>query len=188
VASDVTIVNRALTLLGELAITAFTDDKKAARLATRDFADERDDLLSIHPWNFAMARASLPANASDPEWEFDYAYDFPVDALTIRKVNGEALDYGWHVEGRQIVTDLSAPLEIQYTRKITDANLMPPYFREALAAKLAWGWAETITGSAKIEDKKEKQYFKKLTTARTADGQEGTQGVLDTSTWLNARR
>ena len=186
-ASDVTIVNRALTLLGDRAITAFSDDRKVARLATRDFADERDDLIAAHPWNFAMARASLPANSTAPEWEFVRAFDFPVDALRIITVNGENLGYEWHVEGRQIVTDLEAPVEIKYQRRVTDANLMPPFFREALAAKLAWGWAESITGSATIEKAKAEQYGVKLTSARTSDGQEGTQGVLDTSTWLNAR-
>ena len=186
-ASDVTIVNRALTLLGERPITAFSDDSKAARLATRDFADERDDLLAAHPWNFAIGRASLAANATAPEWEFARAFDFPVDALRIILVSGEELGYEWKVEGRQIVTDLSAPIEIQYVKRIEDANLMPPYFREALAAKLAWGWAQSLTGSNTIEAQKEKQYGFKLTAARSADGQEGTQGVLDTSSWLDAR-
>lgn len=186
-ASDVTIVNRALTLLGDKAITNFTDNCKAARLATRDFADERDDLIAAHPWNFAMARASLPANATAPEWELARAFDFPVDALRIVEVSGEDLGYKWQVEGRQIVTDLSAPLAIKYVRKITDANLMPPYFREALAAKLAWGWAESITGSATIQKAKAEEYGIKLANARSMDGQEGTQGVLDTSTWLDAR-
>lgn len=186
-ASDVTIVNRALTLLGQKPITAFTDNVKAARLATREFSEERDDLLSQHPWNFAMGRASLAANSAAPEWGFERAFDFPVNALRILTVNGEEMGYEWQVEGRQILTDLSAPLEIKYTKKIEDANLMPPYFREALAAKIAWGWSERITGSNSITDRREKDYLRKLTAARSADGQEGTQGVFDTSTWLDSR-
>ena len=61
-ASDIGIINGALSKLGEVPILAVTDNTEPGRLANRTYNDIRDALLREFPWNFAIKRASLAAD------------------------------------------------------------------------------------------------------------------------------
>lgn len=56
-------------------------------------------------------------------------------------------DLDWVIEGRQIITNDSAPLDVRYVYNVTDPNEMDSLFREALSAKLAEALCEEITQS-----------------------------------------
>lgn len=205
-ASDVDIVNAALLKLGARPILAFTDDTPEGRLATRRYATVRDDALRAHPWNFAMKRTSLAASSTAPDWGFTYAYPVPTDFLRLHGVydTGSNLWMGlrdvgyqpdftpWRIEsttdGAVIATDIIPPLQIRYVAQVTDANLMSPSFREALAAKLAAEWAEAITGSDRKVELMENLSTRKVAEARSVDGQEQTtDDAFHPTVWLTAR-
>lgn len=186
-ASEVTIVNRAATLLADSRkITAFSDDSPLARLATRDYADFRDKLLRTHPWNFAMRQWSLPASATAPTHTYARAFPLPADVLSVRTVVDTA-KRDWKVFGRSIYTDIEAPLAITGTAQITDVSQMDPSFREALAAGLAWGWAPELAGSESVHEARGRYFAVAFQEAKTDDGQEGELDSIDTSTWIDAR-
>lgn len=190
-ATDVTIVNAALIRLGETTVTALSDDTKPARLASAIYADLRDAVTRAHPWNFALARAELTANASAPTWGYANAYDLPGDpdhCLRVLAVEGEDEQAGrWTVEGRQILSNLSSPIRIVYLRRISDPAETDPLFREALSARLARELAEPLGKSTSLQQAMAELYEAKLREARSADGQEGTPAVLEAETWLSAR-
>lgn len=188
--SAVQIVNRALHALGHKPITAFEDDAKAARLATRDYDTIRDAVLQAHPWNFAIRRKSLAAATEAPDWGFERAFDFPADPYCLRvlAVSGEDPESGrWVVEGRQILTDFNAPLPIRYVARVTDVGLYTPLFVEALAARLAWDWAEMIPGTNSKAQLAKDWYERKLSEARSIDGQEGSVEVIEAYGWVDSR-
>ena len=189
--TDVTIVNAALIRLGETTITALSDDIKPARLANAVYGELRDAVTRAHPWNFALARAELTANASAPTWGYANAYDLPGDpdhCLRVLSVAGEhERDARWTVEGRQIVTDLPSPIRVLYLRRVTDPNASDPLFREALSARLARELAEALGKSTSLQQAMAELYEAKLREARSADGQEGTPEILSADTWLTAR-
>lgn len=190
-ATDVTIVNAALIRLGETTITALSDDTKPARLANAIYGDVRDAVTRAHPWNFALARAELTANANAPTWGYDNAYDLPGDpdhCLRVLTIEGEDEHAGrWTVEGRQILSNLSAPIQITYLRRISEPDDTDPLFREALSARLARELAEPLGKSTSLQQAMAEFYGAKLREARSADGQEGTPDVLVADTWLSAR-
>lgn len=190
-ATDVTIVNAALIRLGETTVTTLSDDTKPARLANAIYADLRDAVTRAHPWNFALARAELTANASAPTWGYANAYDLPGDpdhCLRVLAVEGEDEQAGrWTVEGRQILSNLSSPIRIVYLRRISDPADMDPLFREALSARLARELAEPLGKSTSLQQAMGEIYEAKLREARSADGQEGTPAVLAADTWVSAR-
>jgi len=191
-ASNVGIVNAALIKLGEATITSLSDSSKPARLANAIFEDIRDAVLQAHPWNFALARASLAANATAPTWGYDYAYDLPTAPNYCLKVVGIESDdiegVVWKVEGRQIVTDEGAPLKIVYLKQVTDPNQFSALFREALAARLAAELAEPLKQSGPMAEAMRELYERKLQEARFADATEGTPDVVTADEWLNARQ
>ena len=187
-ASVVGIVNRALLKLGETTIVALTDNVKAARIAQDSYEEYRDCVLDEHNWNFARARAQLPASATAPVWGPANSYPLPDDCIRPFLVNEENEFSGkWKVEGKAIATNLGAPLEVLYVSRVEDPNTMTPRFRELLSTYLAWQWAEVLTGSDKKREELDGVYSRKLATARSRDGQEGTQEQLVSDRWEEAR-
>lgn len=187
-ASDVGIANAALHKLGQAPITAFSENSKAARLASERYAELRDELLYRHPWNFAKMRGSLAASSTTPEWGFAFAFPLPADYIRVYVVNGEHPKANkWKVENGSIVTDLPAPLEILYVYRVTDANRMSTGFREALASVLAADWAEDITGDDSVVTDKAGKARIAVARARSNDGQEGTPDNIESDEWINAR-
>lgn len=155
-ASEVSIINEALQELGAGRITSRTEDSVAARAANAIFDDTRDQLIERYNWSFAIKRAKLAANAIAPAFEYSNAYDFPSDCL--RVILPRDYDTDWTIEGRQILTDWGAPLEVRYIARISDVNQMNPLFRRALAMELAAKLCETLTQS---NSKQETALFKR---------------------------
>jgi len=184
--SETSIANAALVLLGERTINSLEESSKTARLLKERFDEVRDEELRRHPWNFATKRASLAADATAPLWGFDNAFTMPVDCLRVLELDNPAR-YPYRIEGRKIITDIGAPLNVEYTSQVTDPMQMDVMFRQSFAAALAADVAEAVTGSTTkvaamidIRDKKWKA-------SRTPDGQEHSPRRIEASEWLDSR-
>jgi hypothetical protein len=190
-ASEVTIANAALRRLGSLTITSFTEQSVPARIAKDTYADLRDSLLRMHPWKFAMKRASIPALAAAPDWGWAREFPFPASpdyCLRVWWVQNQSIETGnWTVEGRSVLTNFDSPLPILFVRRIEDENMMDPLFRDALSAYLASEWAQPLTKQESIEESMARKFQLKLAEARAANGQEGTPQVMEANEWDHAR-
>ena len=183
--SIVEIGNIALINLGEDTITALSDDVKAARLINRRYAPIRDAVLRAHPWNCAMARAQLASTDPTPVWGPAACYQLPTDCLRVLRVEDRSA--AWKVEGRKIVSNAAAPLNILYSQQVTDPNAFDPLLIEAIAARLAADLAHPITQSTTLIQVMWDLYRQKLIEARGVDGQEGTGDALIADVWLASR-
>lgn len=186
VPSETSIANAALTLLGERLISSIDDNTKTAKLVNERYTPIREDLLRSHPWNFATQRVELGADATAPVWGFDFAYQMPSDLLRLLTVENPG-KREYRVEGRRIVTDISAPLQIEYTASITDPQLMDVMFRQAFAGALAADIAESLTGTTSKVDQMLAIRDAKIRMARYPDGQETTPRQIESCEWLDAR-
>ena len=157
-ASDVDIANRALQKLGEARIVSVfpPDDLKSARALNAAFEIVRDNELRAHWWNFARARTTLPSDTAKPAFDFNFQYTLPADCLRVRVVGNMRQSLGllnyrtglealYAIEGRKILTDLGAPLSLEYTSRVTDTTLWDACFIEAFACKLAIETAYELT-------------------------------------------
>ncbi len=187
-ASEVQICNRALQKLGSEPITSLADDTKAARECSRAYADTRDAELRDHNWNFAITRAQLPALSADPLWGFGKQFQLPADCLRVIELNALNDPDDWTVEGRQLLANAAAPLDVRYVKRETDTGVFDPLFVEVLAARLAFELAEALTQSNTKKAQAFDVYREALRKARRADAVEGTPDALEESTWLEARR
>ncbi len=183
--SVVEIGNIALVNLGEDTITSLSDDVKAARLINRRYAPIRDAVLRAHPWNCAMARAQLASTDPAPAWGPAACYQLPTDCLRVLRLEDRSI--AWKVEGRKVVADGSAPLNILYVRQVDDPNAFDPLLIEAIAARLAADLAHPITHSTTLVQVMWDLYRQKLIEARGVDGQEGTGDAVIANTWLSSR-
>jgi hypothetical protein len=173
--SVVEICNRALDAIGVQPITAFGEETKAGGLCRRYYPQIRDDVIRSHPWNCATARASLPALVDGPTWGYAFAYQLPSDCLRVLAVNADdPFCHPWKVEGRAIVTDREAPIEILYLRQIADSGFFDPMLVSAIAARLAMELARPLTSDESLRKQMALEFQDRLRAARSADGQEGT--------------
>ena len=165
----VSISNRALTFLGAQPITSLDDDTKEARACKRMFEQSRNQVLRGHPWNFAMRRVELAADTTSPVWGKTNAFSWPADCLSIVEVD---TDEEWVVEGRKIVSNAAAPLNIIYVYEVTDPTEFDALFAEAYAYRLASDIAYEVTARQTVLNSMETLYQRKLAEARVVDAQE----------------
>ena len=90
-------------------------------------------------------------------------------------------------EGRVLLTDESTA-KILYIARITDTTLFDSLFVDLLTAKLATNLAYAITGSLKVQEQMYLLYTKKLSEARSVDGQEGFIDDLVSDTFTDFRK
>lgn len=184
------IANLALSMVGEERVSRLdTDTSKAARLCNEMLPQVRDLCLASHPWNFAVRRASLPALAVAPAWGFAYRYQAPGDCLRVLGIDSADPHEPWQREGREILTDLAAPLPIRYIARITDPAGWAPHFVELVATTLASRLAQPLAASATNRANIMAGLDELRRAARAADAAEGTPlpAYAPADIFINAR-
>ena len=184
-ATTVNICNIALRSLGVKRISTLSDNVESARVMTDLYEYIRDEMLSIHPWNFTIVYSdTLAENATDPNFDFDYSYALPVGCLRVIELE-DASDKFKRV-GNNLFTDTEDP-KIKYITQITDTSQFSKSFVTAFAARLAAEAAYALTNSKTLQEKKFEEYGAKLSQAKSTDGQEGTLDKQEDSSWINDR-
>ena len=191
-ATEVSICSNALRRLGDDPITSLTDDTERARLCNSFYTDTRDAVLRLHPWNFAITRTSLAKLSTAPAYGFSNQFSLPTSPYCLRVLSMEYEDYIFKVEnvathGRVLLTD-EATANILYVARITDTNLFDAMFVDVLTQKLAVDLAYPVTNSTTLQTQMQKVFEKKLSEARSIDGQEGFIDDLVSDTFTDFRK
>ena len=133
-ASEVSICNRALAMLGANTITSLSDGSTEANVCNAVYADARDAVLRAFPWACAIQRATLAQLSTAPVWGYDKAYSLPNDphCLAVLDIQ-ESTQY--RIEGRTLVCN-SDTATIKYVARITDPGQFDPAFVFALACRI----------------------------------------------------
>lgn len=183
-ASDIEIVNRALTLLGVDPINSLSDTSKAASTANRIYNDTRSAVFRAHPWNCLVKRAALPLDAATPLYGFAFQFVLPADYLRLLGIENTTGRYS--IENRKILYD-SNTLNISYVALITDVPSYDTLLVDTLAARLAADLAHPLLQTQQAMESMWQLYELKLREAKLINAQENQQDVLDTDYWLNSR-
>jgi len=180
--SDVEVVNEALTLLGETAITVLTENSDKARVFNRLYLPTLDQALRTHDWNFARMRAVLAQLQAVPEFGYSFMYQLPQNPLCLRVLTTNlTATEAWEIETfitadgsaqyRVILTDASA-IEIRYIARIEPPTLWDSLFADAFVHELARRGAYAITRNATLVQSLTEEAKEKWRNARSVDGQE----------------
>lgn len=188
--SDVSIANLALQKLGATRITSLTEDSRNARSVNACYEHLRDKELRAHKWNFAIKRTTLAPSATDPDFDYDYAFPLPSDCLRLLPPSRHALD--WKIESHDgspaILTNDGDTLEILYVARITDPTQFDECFIEMLACKIADHCCEEITQSNAKQANIREQYRDARREARQMNAFENISDEPPEDPWLAARR
>lgn len=182
--SVVAICNRALDMLGAEPVTSLDDNSKAARLCARNYEPVRDAVLRAYPWNAAVRRAALAALAEAPAWGYARQFQLPEGpspepCLRLLAIDGET-EFGlrYKIEGRRVLTDEAAPLNILYIARIDDPAVLDPQLADVIATRLAADLSYSLTASAALGQTLMDIYQAKLNEARITDADEGSPDEL----------
>ena len=140
----------------------------------------------------------LAANAAPPGWGFSLAYPYPVDCVRIVQVAdyfvGLTLTHyrsrdevAYSLEGRQVLTNIGAPLQLKYVYDAKDANFFAPLFVDAVAHRLAWTICKVITQSDLTAQALRTDYAVVLQEAIRANAVERPPVALPDDSWIISR-
>ena len=197
-ASSIEIVNLALTMLGESRIISIDDNVKPAREAKAVYNTILESLLGSYNWSFAKTRAALPALADAPLSQYAAKFQLPADCLRVlfvgdHYVGMDLSDYRsaptseFTIEGREILANMSAPLNIRYVRKITDPTMFSAPFARAFAADMAKVLAEPLTQSEQKRARADKDLKDAISNAIRANAIELPPEKFPDDEWIMAR-
>jgi hypothetical protein len=188
-ASVVGIWNRALQKLGAERVASITENSVNARACQAAYEAVRDALLEDYEWSCATTRVQLAASTDEPE--FGKARSFPLPSDFIRLAHpypeDNTNDRDWVVEGQSIYTNESAPLDVRYIYRLTNANEMTSLFRETLSTFLAFELCEELTQSNTKKDILEKDCEKMIRRARSSNAIQKIAATMPEDPWLTAR-
>lgn len=186
--SETLICNRALQKLGAARITSRTENSSEARACNTVYELLRDAELRAHPWNFAGKRVQLAAESTVPSFGKAYQYPLPTDFLKLREDDVPTYSRDWIIEGKKILTDEGGPLNVRYTKTVTDVTEMDPLFIEALACKMAIEMCEELTQSNSKKESAKDDYKIAIKEARRANAFDRIAQASPEDEWITVRK
>jgi len=191
--SPVDLCNLALTSLGQPTVVQIDppdDNSKSARLCAQIYPIMRDEVIRFHPWRRLTKRTTLAASVVAPDWGYTTAYPLPADLITLIDVYvGGVKLMDWHLEGDDILTNTTDPLQIRYIQTSTNPDDWDPLLRDAVAYRLAVDLAEPLTQDPSKKSFAIAKYEEVMKSAKNASAQEGTPTDLGLpDPWVSIRR
>lgn len=185
--NDVGLSSRALIRIGAAPITSFADGTAESEIAGALFGPVRDALLSAYAWSFATGQVELSQLGTPPLADFDHGYQLPTDFLRALSagtgVKGRGLNYriargALHANADQVIlTYVFRPEEQEF----------PPYFDQALIARLAAEFTIPVTESTSRAEALFRLAEQEYERARQIDAQQDTPGKIEDFTLISAR-
>lgn len=205
--SKIDICNYALQEIGGDVITSLTEGTPNARECNLRYDSARRSLLSMHPWNFAIKRAALNANATGPLFNYGYAYTLPTDFLymvmtgleeqfqspTTQLVNSALYVHDvpesggidkYRIEGNNLLS-YDDNVKIIYVADIEDVQLFSKTFVELLSRYLASKIAYRVTGNKSERDTQMAIFKEEMNEFMAIDSQQGVFDRLEVSRFLS---
>lgn len=189
--TETDICNLALDILKEAPISSIDDQRPIGKWCKRNFATQRDAALSVASWNFARTRAAISADATAPDFGWDYAYTLPgacIRALPLTydgTVEGAPVAH--EVERGKILTNLAGPIKVRYIERVESYDAYHPLFIDYLSARLARRMAHWLTGKTSFLQVAAGLMQQAWTEAWTVNAIEGDTPRPADDDWIDAR-
>lgn len=143
--TDIDIVSRALVMIGEQAISSFSQGSTPANIADAIYEDLVQERLTSFPWRFAMKKDTLNRLVTAPLNQYDAAYQIPADCLAIQtvRINDSVIEYTTFEDEVYCNASINDTVTMDYIYRVTEEN-WPPYFVVAVELYLAAFFATAL--------------------------------------------
>lgn len=184
-ATPTDIANMALSHLGEGRIVDLSDASEEAQVMNLWFDTARRRALRSDNWSCAQKRAALSASVTPPAFGFSNSFPLPADYLRLTSIENAGPGLEFKIEGRAIVTNLDAPLNILYVWDNEDTSSYDEDLVTTFALWLAFfasgKLAPSKTADLRILTKQEKDE------SGSNDGTSNSPQPLQGGSWLQAQ-
>ncbi|WP_439598956.1 hypothetical protein [Falsiroseomonas sp.] len=175
----VALCSRALLRLGAQPVASLDEGTAEAEVAANLYAPTRDALLSAHPWSFATGQASLPRLSAAPPADMAHAFQLPTGFLRALSAGqggrGGGMPYRLHED--RLHAD-AASVTLTYIFR-PDESAFPPFFAQALVARLAAEFCLPLTDSASRAEMLFRLAEGEMRSARLIDSQQDTPRAIE---------
>ncbi|MDA0998371.1 MAG: hypothetical protein O2944_09220 [Proteobacteria bacterium] len=185
--SSIALCSRALMKLGADVITSFEEGTAESEVAATLYGSLRDALISAYPWSFATSQTWLSQLAEKPIADYEFAYQLPSDFLRALSagVSGRGRGIEYRIAERRLHTDA---LEVALTYIFRPAESeFPPFFDQALIARLAAEFCIPLTDSTSRAETLAKLAENEYSRAKQIDAQQETPGRIEDFTLVEVR-
>lgn len=185
--SDVALCARALIRIGAAPITGFDDGTAESEIAGTLYGSTRDALLSAYPWTFASGQVALTQLETPPLADYSFAFGLPNDFLRAISAGsgtkGRGLNY--RIAAGALHTNASAVVLTYVYRP--DESEFPPYFDQALIAKLSAEFTIPITENTSRAEAYFRLAEKEYERARQIDAQQDSPNKIENFSLIDIR-
>jgi hypothetical protein len=185
--NDVALCSRALIRLGAAPITSFSDGTAESEIAGALFAPIRDALLSAYGWSFALGQVALAQLSTPPVADYRFAYQLPTDFLRAISAgsNGRGRGVNYRLARGALHTNAETVMLTYIFRP--EEEEFPPYFDQALMARLAAEFAIPVTESTSRAEALYRLAEQEFQRARQIDAQQDSPNRLESFSLIDAR-
>ncbi|MCF8496736.1 MAG: hypothetical protein K9G62_08760 [Alphaproteobacteria bacterium] len=185
--NDIALCARALIRIGAAPIESFDDGTAESEIAGALFPPVRDALLSAYAWSFATGQVALSQLMTPPLADYDHAYQLPTDFLRALSAGtgtrGRGLNY--RIARGALHTNADAVILTYVFRP--EEEEFPPYFDQALIARLSAEFTIPVTESTSRAEAHFAMAEAEFKRARQIDAQQDTPGKIEDFTLITAR-
>jgi len=182
--TDIDMASNALLLIGDEPISSFTDPGAGATVAAAIYPETYKQVLSEHPWSFALKEQALSQLSQTPDdrTNYKYAYQMPTDLIRLWAI----FEQSNYVIIGDLLYSNSNSLMARYVYKVAETAL-PPHFVIAMQYKLASDFANSVTESTSKAEYYEAKYRTAVAQARSIDSQGRPQESIIDKPFVDVR-
>ncbi|MGH1398524.1 MAG: hypothetical protein ACRBCT_04845 [Alphaproteobacteria bacterium] len=185
--NDVALCSRALIRIGASPITSFTDGSAQSEIAGALYEPVRDALLSAYRWSFATGQVALTKLETPPVADYANAFALPNDFLVAISAGSGARGRGLNYRISRGALHCNADSVVLTYIFRPDESEFPPYFDQALIAKLSAEFTIPVTESTSRAETHYDLAEKEFKSARQTDAQQDTPNRIESFSLIDAR-
>jgi hypothetical protein len=174
-ATDLSLINSALTRTGNEPVTTLNDGTPGGNIAGQNYAGLVKKELSGYPWKWATKTAILSALSGTPDPPWLTAYQLPTDVLFLRvvTVGGQPIDYEQQFNKLLCNYAVGTDVIAKYTWSVPE-SYWPGDFAEAVTQMLEAMFLRGIGERFEEAEARAKEARATMQAAKTADAKKAS--------------
>jgi hypothetical protein len=185
--TPIALCSRALLMIGASTIASFDEGTAEAEVAANLYPSLRDAILSSHSWSFATGQTTLARLVAQPLADYEFAYQLPSDFLRALSagIGGRGRGVDYRIHENRLHSD-AEDLVLTYIFR-PDESAFPPFFDQALIARLAAEFCIPLTESTSRAEALRRHAEDEFRRARLIDGQQDAAYRIESFPLAEAR-
>jgi len=185
--TKIDLCSRALIKLGAQTIASFDEATAEAKVCSQLYEPTLESLLAAYPWRFALEKAELARLTQAPTADYQYAYQLPGDCVRVLSAgNGEkSQGLRYKIVGNMLHTNAERVIVSYISRP--DETVFPPFFCNALIAKLAAEMCLPLTESTTRTEYMYQRAEEEFKTAKLTDSQQDVPSCFQDFSLIEVR-